>query len=331
MRADRADPDGMLGGRGRCRPTCKVGAGGWCGRILGTTMARMGIVLLTLVVLVLLAAVIGRWMPFMRLRAVVSRLARYIGWGGLLLPVVLMCGELWGMNSWAIAATLSAAVIVVLLPAVAADLAASALTLFGLYGMVIGAFWPSMAAPVRFWSGPLYGTINVDSRWDAIVAGLEGLALAGFGLWLVPRTLSRHRWVALALRQGQEWLEQRGFRPAARPDRGGPDQAGRDGAGRDGAGRDQAGRDGAGLDGAGLDGTVRDGTVRDGTGRDGTGRDWAGRDWAGRDRAAPERAERDRAGRDRAAAGDDPRTLRPGPAAGSWTASAGGPRCCPRR
>jgi signal transduction histidine kinase len=159
-------------------------------------MAGMGILLVVLAVLSILAACRNGLTRFLQARAATSRLAARLGWGALLVAAVVMGVQTWGFRSWTMTVLAGSVLLVVLLPALAANLTAVALLAFGLYGVLLGISWPSAPVPGRGWPGIFYGTITVDGPWTAALAGLEGAALAGFALWLVPRTLGRHRPVA---------------------------------------------------------------------------------------------------------------------------------------
>jgi signal transduction histidine kinase len=145
--------------------------------------------------LILLGLAINRRLPGGEVREILSRISSYLGLGPLLLFVALLNMQLWGMSPWTMCLVLLAAAAAVLAPAVAADLAAAGLIVAGFYGVMLGVFWPSIIMPQRAWHNPIYGTVMVGSWWTAALAALEGLALAGAGLWLVPRTLGRHRLV----------------------------------------------------------------------------------------------------------------------------------------
>ena len=186
-------------------------------------MAGMGIVLAVLFVLIALAACINARMSFWRVRSAVGRAARYLGWGTLLLPVALMYGQLLGFHTWMPEAIAAVGLLVVLLPAVAADLAALAVLLYGLYGLLLGTFGPSVAVSAHDWLGGLfYGTLVISSRWTAALAGLEGLALTGFARWLVPRSQTRHA-PAAALARWVQGLARRCWPAVTGPALAGPD------------------------------------------------------------------------------------------------------------
>jgi signal transduction histidine kinase len=121
-------------------------------------------------------------------------------WGLLLLPLTGMWIELlgrvaWlGIPWWSTGLTFLVAVAAVLLtfrfPAIAGDLTLVSFASLGLYGVALGLFWPTHLLLMSIYTADVrYGTVLVDSRTSAIAAGVEGLALIGFGLWLVPRAL----------------------------------------------------------------------------------------------------------------------------------------------
>src|SRR5215472_2636487 len=121
-------------------------------------------------------------------------------WGLLLLPVVAMGAELLGRTNWfefpwwtaaeAGVIALVALLLVAGFPAIAADLALAGLVLFGLYGIALGALWPThVPLPSAYTETVHYGPVWVDNRVTAFCAGFVGLALTGFGLWLTPRAL----------------------------------------------------------------------------------------------------------------------------------------------
>ena len=139
-------------------------------------------------------------------RAVLRRPGRKPGgvsvprWSLLLVPVTIMVIELLGRTSWfgaswwgpglTLVAAAAAVVSVIRFPALAADLAFAAFILLGLYGVALSAFWPShVPLPSPYTPDVRFGVVLVDGRPSAILAGIEGLALLGFGLWLVPRAL----------------------------------------------------------------------------------------------------------------------------------------------
>jgi len=116
-------------------------------------------------------------------------------WQLVLLPVTLLALELFG-PSWLFGASgwsvvrggvvLAIALLVaILLPVVAGDLAVAGLVGLGIPGIVLAARWRQMTGPRDM----LYGAVYVTSRPWAALAGVQGLLLVAFGLWLVPRAL----------------------------------------------------------------------------------------------------------------------------------------------
>jgi signal transduction histidine kinase len=121
-------------------------------------------------------------------------------WGLLLLPLVGLFVEFFGQTTWlgltwwgkelTLAVIAAAVFLAIRVPAVAADLALAGLVLFGIYGVALGFFWPiHVPLPSPYGWDVRYGLVLVESRGTAIAAAFEGLALVGFGLWLVPRAL----------------------------------------------------------------------------------------------------------------------------------------------
>ena len=103
--------------------------------------------------------------------------------------------------AWAI--LMAAAAVGLLMPAVAARILPFALGLLGLSGIEIALSWFGTYLPGQA-ANRMYGTAYLDSRWQATLAGLEGLAFLGFALWLGPRTLGgRGQLAALAGRVQQ--------------------------------------------------------------------------------------------------------------------------------
>jgi len=122
-------------------------------------------------------------------------------WGLLLLPVAGLFLELignaywhysgWWTNTYAPAIAVAAIFLAFRFPAVAADLALGGLALFGLYGVALGFFWPThVPLPYAEYSQFVrYGLVFVDGRSSAVLAGIEGLTLTGFAVWLTPRAI----------------------------------------------------------------------------------------------------------------------------------------------
>ena len=119
-------------------------------------------------------------------------------WHLALLPVAGLALELFGPN-WLFGASewsdirdmavvlLITLLMVLLIPAVAADLAVAGLVAAGIYGIVLAVRWPILEGP-RY-RDILYGAVYVTNRPLAALASMQGLLLVAFGLWLVPRAL----------------------------------------------------------------------------------------------------------------------------------------------
>ena len=121
-------------------------------------------------------------------------------WGLVLLPLVAVLVELLGRTSWlglpwwsaglTFTVAVLALVLVVRAPAVAADLSIVGVILLGLYGVALAAWWPThIPLPSPYTSDVRFVAAIVDSRATALLAGVQGLALIGFGLWLIPRAI----------------------------------------------------------------------------------------------------------------------------------------------
>jgi hypothetical protein len=113
---------------------------------------------------------------------------------GLMLPVVLglfaealgrpfLLNTSWWGGGLILAVAAAVVLFVIRAPRAAGQLARAGLILFGLFGVALGAFWSVHPLPGNVG----YGAIYVGSRVSAVAAGLEGLTLAGFGLWLTSR------------------------------------------------------------------------------------------------------------------------------------------------
>jgi len=121
-------------------------------------------------------------------------------WGLVLLPLVGVLVELLGRTSWlglswwtasvTLFVTVATVVLVVRAPAVAADLAIVGVILLGLYGVALAAWWPMhIPLPSPYTTDVRFVAVVVNSRGTALLAGAQGLALVGFGLWLIPRAI----------------------------------------------------------------------------------------------------------------------------------------------
>jgi signal transduction histidine kinase len=121
-------------------------------------------------------------------------------WGLLLLVLLLLMVELLGRTYWldttwwgvgqTLAVTAATFFLVVRAPKIAGNLALVGLILYGLYGVALGLYWPgNVPLPSPYTDVLRYGLVYIDSRASAWAAGVEGLALIGVGLWLVPRAI----------------------------------------------------------------------------------------------------------------------------------------------
>ena len=130
------------------------------------------------------------------------RRLREAGWGVLLVPVALLVAGIFGKGiTWGITAAAAAAA-ALLVPAVAADLAAAGTVCLGLYaavltGWVILAFYGVTANP--FYNGaslaglnPFSGVFLAGSGSGVLLDVVKSTLLLGFGVWLVPRTIGVH-------------------------------------------------------------------------------------------------------------------------------------------
>jgi signal transduction histidine kinase len=120
---------------------------------------------------------------------------REIGWGALLIPVTAawmwvfvrgqgyLFGQLWWNAKWAIAMLVIAGIITVLAPAAAADLAALALVVMGLYGTFIALLDPSGSYGAGMYASLINGT------GQRMVVLSVALLFTTAGLWLAKRTI----------------------------------------------------------------------------------------------------------------------------------------------
>ena len=131
------------------------------------------------------------------IRALVGRLRGGAGgpWALLILPVIAMVTELFGLAHWfgmgtwptgySIVADLAIAAAGLILalrwPARAAAAMLVGLVFLGAYGILLAMFWPSIP-------GGFFGAVVVSSRPTAVVGGLlQGAALLAAATWLAPR------------------------------------------------------------------------------------------------------------------------------------------------
>jgi signal transduction histidine kinase len=130
------------------------------------------------------------------------RRLREAGWGVLLVPVALLVAGIFGKGiTWGITAAAAAAA-ALLVPAVAADLAAAGTVCLGLYaavltGWVILAFYGVTANPFNNGASlaglnPFSGVFLAGSGSGVLLDVVKSTLLLGFGVWLVPRTIGVH-------------------------------------------------------------------------------------------------------------------------------------------
>jgi signal transduction histidine kinase len=139
-------------------------------------------------------------------------------WSGLLPPAVVVVVALLdhgGASDTTRTALPVAAVVtltvMILLPAVAADLATAALTVLGIAGLAFAAWPPPVsvaavqASPAPgggfVSTAPVYGTVGGSVE---LLAAVQGAAILAFGLWLVPRTIGVHTRALLGPRPDPE-------------------------------------------------------------------------------------------------------------------------------
>jgi signal transduction histidine kinase len=136
----------------------------------------------------------------------------------LLIPVIFLWEELFSEHLWfagtaapgALAAVIIAvgAVLVVRLPQVAAVIGVVGIVILGLYGVSLGVHWlTSGGHPYHGgMDSPPFGAVLLDGGSSDLLAGLQGLALLGFGGFLLPRLLTWGADATLAARaQALTW------------------------------------------------------------------------------------------------------------------------------
>jgi signal transduction histidine kinase len=121
-------------------------------------------------------------------------------WGLLLLVILLLIVEMLGRTFWletdwwgdgqTLAVAAATFLLVARAPKLAGNLALAGLILYGLYGVALGFNWPQhVPLPSPYTDAVRFGLIYIDSRTSAWAAVVEGLALMGAGIWLVPRAI----------------------------------------------------------------------------------------------------------------------------------------------
>jgi signal transduction histidine kinase len=101
--------------------------------------------------------------------------------------------------------------VMILLPAVAADLAAAGLTVLGIAGLAF-VVWPPpvFVLAVQAAPGPGGGFVSTSPAYGTVggpvelLATVQGAAILAFGLWLVPRTIGGHARALLGPRPDPE-------------------------------------------------------------------------------------------------------------------------------
>ncbi|HEY6279712.1 MAG TPA: histidine kinase [Streptosporangiaceae bacterium] len=134
----------------------------------------------------------------------VQALVRTAGWGILLVPVLVLIGTQFTRTiPWPVMAIL-AVVMIVLAPALAADLAALGLIGFGLYAVYFALRTPGPdntihPTSVHAQPGGYYKVLNQQPSFLGSTYGhgvlldlVAGVLLLALGCWLVPRTIGRH-------------------------------------------------------------------------------------------------------------------------------------------
>ena len=124
------------------------------------------------------------------------RRLRALGWAALFPAVMCVCFVCWGVRPWTWTAVLAAAAVMLLAPAVAADLVPVALIGFASYAFAL--FQRSNTLPPG--SGttagyPFHSVVFGDGPPHAVDLA-AGLVMLAFGAWLVPRTIGVHSGLA---------------------------------------------------------------------------------------------------------------------------------------
>jgi signal transduction histidine kinase len=130
----------------------------------------------------------------------------------LLIPVMLLWEELFSEHLWfagsgapgvlAVVAFAVGVALIVRLPRVAAVTAVAGTVILGLYGVSWGLHWLTTGGSAYrdAVDSPQFGAVLLDGGTSELLAGLQGLALCGFGGFLVLRLLSWDTDAALAAR-----------------------------------------------------------------------------------------------------------------------------------
>ena len=124
-----------------------------------------------------------------------------LGWAALLPVVMLVCMVYWGERPWTWALVFAATVIVLLAPAVAADLLPVALIILAGVAFLLMRRDVSLPPGSGTTDGyPLHSFVFGDGLPHVVDMSI-GLVLLAFGVWLIPRTIGAHS--ALAERNSE--------------------------------------------------------------------------------------------------------------------------------
>ncbi len=125
------------------------------------------------------------------------RRLREAGWAVLLVPVALLVAGMLGDGiSWGTTAAIAGAT-TLLVPAVAADLAAAGVICLGLYACYITAWMVQadyhLGSPRYWYSFDPFSSLFVSAAGAGIALDvLKSALILAFGVWLVPRTIGVH-------------------------------------------------------------------------------------------------------------------------------------------
>jgi signal transduction histidine kinase len=120
----------------------------------------------------------------------------------LLIPVIFLGEELFSEHLWfagtaapgvlAVVIFAVGAALIVRFPQVAAVIAVAGTVILGLYGVAWGVHWLTIGGSPYHGAvdSPQFGAVLLDGGSSELLAGLQGLALLGFGGFLVPRLLT---------------------------------------------------------------------------------------------------------------------------------------------
>ncbi len=115
-------------------------------------------------------------------------LPRRLGWAALFPVVLCLCVVCWGERPWTGSVVLGAVVVVLLAPAVAADLLALALIGFASVAFALSLRSSPLPSGSPTTAGYPLHRLVYGLGWHPVDLG-AGLVLLAFGTWLVPRTV----------------------------------------------------------------------------------------------------------------------------------------------